>query len=68
MLEGDRTTFEEAVYTVQRFGKKSGLYLIAGKTSAILLGSKQNSIVKYMTHLRMNWNPERFKKMWYMVD
>ena len=23
MLEGDRTSFEEAVYTVQRFGKKS---------------------------------------------
>ena len=33
----------------------------AGKTSAVWLGSKRNSVVKYMQHLGMEWNPPKFK-------
>lgn len=70
MLEGDRTSFEEAIHTVQCFSKRSGLYLNAGKTSAIWLGSKRNSPVKHMPHLHMDWNPERFKILgiWFTND
>ena len=58
MLEGDITSFEEAVNTVQRFDKTSGLYLNAERPcSAIWLGSKRNSPVKYTPHLRIDWNP-----------
>ena len=43
------------------FGKASGLFLNAGKTSAIWLGNKRNPLVKYMPHLQMEWNPPKFK-------
>ena len=33
----------------------------AGKTSAVWLGSKRNSAVKYMQHLGMERNPPKFK-------
>ena len=41
MLEGNRTSFEEAVNTVQRFGQKFGLYLNAGKTMQCHMAWKQ---------------------------
>ena len=41
--------------------KTSGLFLNAGKTSAIWPGNKQNSPVEYMPHLQMEWNPPKFK-------
>ena len=43
------------------FGKVSGLYLNAEKTSASWLGSKKGSAIKYMPHLGMQWNPSKFK-------
>ena len=61
MVEGDITAFEEAINTVQRFGKTSGLYLNAGKSSAIWLGNKRNSPVKYTPHMRLDWNSERLE-------
>ena len=30
------------------------------KTSAVWLGSRRNSVVKYMQHLGMEWNPPTF--------
>ena len=60
-LEGDKNSFEETVKTINTFGKASGLFLNAGKTSAIWLGYKRNSLVKYMPHLQMEWNPPKFK-------
>ena len=57
MLEGDRNSFERTIKIIDIFGKKSGLFLNAGKTSAIWLGSRRNSPTKYMPHLNMEWNP-----------
>ena len=60
-LEGDRNSVEEAILTTNDFGKKSGLFLNTGKTNAVWLGSKINSPVRYMPHMHMEWNPQRFK-------
>ena len=61
MLEGDKNSFEETVKIINTFGNKSGLFLNAGKTSAIWLGNKRNSPIKYMPNLHMDWNPPKFK-------
>ena len=61
-LEGDKNSFEEIVKIINTFGKASGLFLNAGKTSAIWLGNKRNSPVNYMPHLQMEWNPPKFKR------
>jgi len=61
LLEGDKTSFEETINTIEYFGRVSGLFLNTNKTSAIWLGSKRNSPVKYMQHLSIEWNPEKFK-------
>ena len=47
-LEGDKNSFEETVKTINTFGKASGLFLNAGKTSAIWLGNKRNSLANGM--------------------
>ena len=39
MLEGDDNSFETTIKTIDIFGKISALFLNAGKTSAIWLGS-----------------------------
>ena len=69
-LEGDKNSFEETVKTINTFGKASCLFLNAGKTSAIWLGNKRNSLVKYMPHLQMEWNPPKFKILgiWFTND
>ena len=56
MLEGDKNSFEETVKIINTFG----LFLNAGKTSAIWLGNKTNSPIKYMPNLHMDWNPPKF--------
>ena len=55
---------------INTFGKASGLFLNAGKTSAIWLGNKRNSLVKYMPYLQMEWNPPKFKILgiWFTND
>jgi exonuclease III len=70
MLEGDRGSFEEAVNVIQNFGKKSGLLLNTDKSSAIWLGSMKYSRTRFMPHLRMEWNPDRFKILgiWFTVN
>ena len=70
MMEGDRNSFEEAINTITIFGKKSGLILNTDKSSAIWLGSMQNSEIRFMPHLHMEWNPERFKILgvWFTLD
>ena len=70
MLEGDKNSFEETIQTINTFGKKSGLFLNAGKTSAIWLGNRKNSPIRYMPHLYMEWNPPKFKILgiWFTND
>ena len=48
-LEGNKNSFEETVKTINIFGKTSGLFLNAGKTS----DTWRNSPVKYMPYLQM---------------
>ena len=69
-LEGDKNSFEETVKTINIFEKASGLFLNAGKASAIWLGNKRNSPVKYMPHLQMECNPPKFKILgiWFTND
>ena len=61
LLAGNRESCETCITVIDHFGRKSGLYMNAGKTSAVWLGSKRNSVVKYMQHLGMEWNPSKFK-------
>ena len=44
--------------------------VIGKQTSAVWLGSKRNSVVKYMQHLGMEWNPPKFKVLgiWFTSD
>ena len=69
-LHGDRQSFEEAMQVLDHFGSKSGLFLNAHKTSAIWLGNMRNSPVKFMHHLNIKWNPQRFKILgiWFTND
>ena len=52
------------------FGRKSGLYMNAGKTNAVWLGSKRNSVFKYMQHLGTERNPPKCKvlRSWFTND
>ena len=61
LLAGDRESFETCITVTDNSGRKSGLYMNAGTTSAVWLGSKRNSVVKYMQNLGMEWNPLKFK-------
>jgi hypothetical protein len=70
LLEGDQNSFESSFSTLETFGAVSGLKLNHGKTSIIWLGSKKNSNTRYMNHLRMDWNPPKFKVLgvWFTND
>ena len=70
LLAGDRESFETNITVIDNVGRKSGLYMNAGKTSTFWLGSKRNSIVKYIKHLRMEWNQPQFKVLgiWFTND
>ena len=61
LLQGDRKSFETCLHTLEKFGKKSGLFLNVEKTSAVWLGSMKGSAIRYMQHLGMQWNPGQFK-------
>jgi hypothetical protein len=61
LLEGDKKSFEACILTINRFSRRSGLFMNNGKTSAIWLGSRKNSPIRYLQHLGMEWNPDKFK-------
>jgi exonuclease III len=60
-LNGDRKSFEACIEILDSFGRKSGLIINPGKSSAMWLGSKKNSPVKFMEHLNIIWNPPKTK-------
>ena len=70
LLAGDRKAFEICITVTDNFGRKSGLYMNAGKTNAVWLGSKRNSVFKYMQHLGMERNPPKCKVLgiWFTND
>jgi hypothetical protein len=61
MTQGEAVSFEQIVETVENFGRKSGLKMNPTKTQAVWLGSKKNSDVRFLQHLKMDWNPPKFK-------
>ena len=68
--EGDAFSFEETIKTVNAFGAKSGLFMNSSKTQAIWLGCKKHSEVRFLPHLKMDWNPPKFKILgvWFTAD
>ena len=68
--EGDRTSFEETMEALTRFGNASGLELNIEKTKIIWLGNRTSSTATYMPHLKLNWNPSEFKILgiWFATD
>ena len=70
MSEGDAISFEQSISTVDNFGRKSGLVMNSGKTQAIWLGSKRQSLTKYRPHIKIDWNPPKFKILgvWLTAD
>ena len=70
ILGGDKQSFEETIETIDSFSKYSGLYLNKSKTCAVWLGKDRKSPTKYMEHLNMNWNPDKFKilGLWFTDD
>ena len=67
---GERKTFEETIYTIEFFGQISGLKINIEKTFVVWFGSALNSPVRYMPHLRFEWNPGKFRILgiWFTAD
>jgi len=70
MSEGDAISFEQNISSVDNFGRKSGFVMNSGKTQAISLGSKRQTLTKYLPHIKIDWNPPKFKILgvWLMED
>jgi len=67
---GKSKTFEETIRVLDDFGNKSGLKINIEKTIVIWLGSNTNSNIRYMPHLKFEWNPPKFKILgiWFTND
>ena len=67
---GDQLSFESSIKVIHKFGDASGLFMNEEKTQAIWLGKSKNSKVKYLPHLNINWNPNKFKILgiWFTVN
>ena len=61
--ECDAISFELSIGTVDKFGRKSSLAMNSGKTQAIWLGSKRQSETKCLSHIKIDWNPLKFKSV-----
>ena len=61
LLNDDQRSFENLFRQLDSYADISGLKLNHGKTSNIWLGSKRNSLIKWLPHLNMTWNPPKFK-------
>ena len=55
LLAGNQESFETSITVIDNFGRKSSQYMNAGKTSTVWLGSKRNSVVKYICNTS-KWN------------
>ena len=69
-LNGEKSSFEATINTINEFGNFSGLLLNSEKTTAVWIGCRRNSNIRYMQHLNMKWNPENFKILgvWFTND
>ena len=68
--EGDAISFEQSFSTIDNFGRKSGLVMNSGKTQTIWLGSKRQSLTKYLPHIKIDCNTPKFKILgvWLIAD
>ena len=69
-LQGDKQSYEKLFLTLDSFEKISGLKLNYEKTCNVWLGSKKNSKETFLQHMKMEWNPEKFKilGLWFTVE
>ena len=70
MSEGEAISFEQSIGTIDKFGRKSSLAMNSGKTQAIWLGNKRQSLTKCLPHIKIDWNPLKFKSVgvWLTAD
>jgi exonuclease III len=60
-LNDDKRSFEQLFVILEKFEKMSGLKLNYEKTINVWLGSKQNSNDVFLSTIKMDWNPPKFK-------
>ena len=60
-LDGERESFCACICTLQQFASTSGLNMNFEKTVVVWIGSREQSHVKFMPELNLNWNPATFK-------
>ena len=60
MSEGNAISFEQSISSVDNFGRRSSLVMNSGKTQAIWLGSKRQSLTWYLPCIKIDWNPPKF--------
>ena len=69
-LDGSEQTFREAINTITRFARMSGLKINKQKTQCIFIGSLKNSNIRYMRDENFVWNPGTWKILgiWFSTD
>jgi hypothetical protein len=60
-LDGSEASFNEAIATLLKFSKISGLKMNTEKTQVVWIGSRKNCNIKYMRDENFVWNPGTFK-------
>ena len=70
MSEADVISFEQSISTVDTFSRKSELAMNSSKTQAAWYGGKRRPATKFLPHVKMDWNPPKFKTLgvWFNVD
>ncbi|XP_025099891.1 uncharacterized protein LOC112567428 isoform X1 [Pomacea canaliculata] len=59
-LDGSKESFEATVWELEKFALFSGLNINFEKTAAIWIGINRGCLTRYMTQLKIQWNPETF--------
>jgi exonuclease III len=70
LQNGDKRSYDKLFTILESFEKISGLKLNYDKTVNVWLGNKRNSKVTFADHIKMEWNPIKFKilGLWFTND
>ena len=60
-LDGSERSFVQAIYTLQKFSKMSGLNMNYDKTNAVWIGSGRKYQIRFMRDMNFCWDPGIFK-------
>jgi hypothetical protein len=60
-LDGSEKSFKEAIHTLNKFSKMSGLHMNTEKTQIVWIGSRKNCNIKYMRDKNFIWDPGTFR-------